>query len=77
MFKLHYFVATSTAAINNAWNKVTVSVYLLVKLNVRSVDFYRFTFPYLHRNSQLPKNGMILHFLRSGNVLTFNTAAVI
>jgi len=65
MFKLCYFVATNTAAINNVWNKVTVSLYLLVKFNVRSVDFYIFTFPYLHGNNQLPKKGMILHFLRS------------
>jgi len=64
MFKLHYFVTTNTAAINNVWNKVTVSVYFLVKFSVRSVDFYIFTFPYLHSNNQLPKNGMILHFLR-------------
>jgi len=65
MFKLCYFVATNTAAVSNVWNKVTVSVYLLVKFSVRSVDFYLFTFPYLHRNNQLAKNGMILHFLRS------------
>jgi len=29
MFKLRYFVATNTAAINNVWNKVTVNVYLV------------------------------------------------
>ena len=65
MFKLRYSVATNPAAINNVWNKVTVSVHFLVKFNVRSVDFYIFTFPYLHRNNHLPENGMILHFLRS------------